>query len=342
MAPTDGIRGRQRAPSAPPAFATTMIRCLLLASAAATARAQRGARNGTRRLQALDRSPSFYDVARKTNTDKIKGRANLAKRDFQYAGSQNDKCKVFGHFYDTIYDRWMPRADAPRFQFLEIGYFNGHGFDAFMEFLPNAEAHSLEVSCLPPGDGKVDGYWTEWPKAWGNFAETNPRYASLRAAKRLHCGDASWFDFLEATWTTHMRRPDAPPLAVVVDDGSHIASQMVDTVFFWFPRLAPRGVLVVEDIQPTDAANPFRAKFLPQMMHDLHFCGNPDTLREVERFPTLRPLLNSIHCELHVCVFERNDEPAVPDLSRELSTQPAHALDPAAYGGRRSRGRGGG
>ena len=102
------------------------------------------------------------------------------------------------------------------------------------------------------------------------------------------------------------------------------------TVFFWFPRLAPGGVLIVEDIQPTKPANTFRSKFLPQMMHDLHFCGNPD-FKEHERFATLRPLLRSIHCELHVCVFERNSEPAIPDLSRDLSTPPAHALDPRAY-----------
>ena len=310
----------------------TPMRLLLLAAAAATTQAQSAARNDTRRRLApfSDQSPRFYDVAAKTETDKIQGHANLAARNYNYAGAANPKCKVFGHFYDTIYDRWMPKASAPRFQFLEIGYFKGEGFQAFSEFLPNAEAHSMEVSCLPAGktDNKVDGYWTKWP--WGNFAITHPMYHSLRAAKRLHCGDASWFDFLEETWTTHMRRPDAPPLKVVVDDGSHVAAQMVATVFFWFPRLAPRGVLVVEDIQPSNQANPFRAKFLPQMLHDLHYCGNPE-FKEVERFPTLRPLLNSIHCELHVCVFERNDEPAVPDLSRELSTQPKHALNPAAY-----------
>ena len=296
-----------------------------------------GGNSTRRRLQSVARpragDRSFYDVAMKTNTDKIKGRANLQSQTFIAPDNVVEpKCRVFGHFYDSIYDRWMPEPSAARYQFLEIGYYNGEGFDAFSEFLPNAEAHSMEVSCLPPGRKQKDGFWVEWP--WGNFARKNKRWEALVAERRLHCGDASSYDFLHATWTTHMRRPGAPPLMAVVDDGSHIASQMVATVFFWFPRIEPGGVLVVEDIQPTEVANPFRAKFLPQMYHDLHFCGNPsDKVQDVERFPTLRPLLKSIHCELHICVFERNGAPAVPDLSRALSAAPRHALAPMAFSG---------
>ena len=43
-----------------------------------------------------------------------------------------------------------------------------------------------------------------------------------------------------------MNRPDAPPLKIVVDDGAHIAEHMAQTVFFWFPRIQPRGVLIAE------------------------------------------------------------------------------------------------
>ena len=129
-----------------------------------------------------------------------------------------------------------------------------------------------------------------------------------------------------------MRRPDAPPLMVVVDDGAHMADQMAATLFFWFPRIEPGGIFVMEDIEPNSgAADKFLREVVPQMAMDVHFCGHPGNSNDRERFPTLRPLLQSIHCEMHICIFERNSEPAQPYLSKELSTPPKHALNMAAF-----------
>ena len=219
-----------------------------------------------RRLESFirpDRTP-FAEVALRWGTDKVMGVKHLAEGKFTYE-AEAERCRVWGHFYDSAYDRWLPRIDAPRYQFLEIGYSRGAGFDTFTDFAPNAELHSMEVRC--------------------ESGMTNPRFQGLVDAQRLHCGSAADVKFLERTWTTHMRRPDAPPLMVVVDDGSHAAAHMVASVFFWFPRVAPGGVVIVEDIQPTKAANAFRSKFLPQIMHDLHYCGNKGVgeLQEVER-----------------------------------------------------------
>mmetsp|Transcript_12280 Transcript_12280/g.20790 ORF Transcript_12280/g.20790 Transcript_12280/m.20790 type:complete len:132 (-) Transcript_12280:114-509(-) len=123
-----------------------------------------------------------------------------------------------------------------------------------------------------------------------------------------------------------MKRPDAPPLMVVVDDGAHVDAHMAQSVFFWFPRLEPGGLLVVEDIQPIGEANKFRTQFLPQILSDLHYCGDPK-LPDEPCFPTIQPLLASVHCEMHICVFGRNDMPAQPELSLDLSTMPNGALD---------------
>ena len=87
--------------------------------------------------------------------------------------------------------------------------------------------------------------------------------------------DMGNLNFLNSIWTNEMKRPDSPPLKIVVDDGAHIAEHMAQTVFFWFPRIQPRGLLIVEDIQPISEANAFRTQFLPQIMKDLHFCGDP-------------------------------------------------------------------
>jgi hypothetical protein len=64
----------------------------------------------------------------------------------------------------------------------------------------------------------------------GNFAVHNKNYQKYLDEDRLHCGDASNFVFLQNIWTTKMRRPGAPPLRIVVDDGSHLAWHMAQSV----------------------------------------------------------------------------------------------------------------
>eukprot|EP00977_Amphora_coffeiformis_P029937 scaffold43635_cov199-Amphora_coffeaeformis.AAC.1 len=179
----------------------------------------------------------------------------------------------------------------------------------------------MEISCLPPGK-QSEG---KWP--WGNFAEKNAHYQTLRAAHRLHCGDAASFAFLHDIWTTRMKRPDAPPLRVVIDDGSHLAKHMATTLFFWFPRIQPGGILVIEDVEPLPEAASFRTGVLPQILMDLHYCGNDEHFAETACFPTIQPLLHAVHCEMHICVLERNQEPAFETLSEQDSMPPPHALD---------------
>jgi len=218
-----------------------------------------------------------------------------------------------GHFYNTFYQRHLGHLSkgAPTkvkdHQFLEIGYFQGRGFDTYTEFLPKAELHSMEISCE-------------------SHAKKNDNYETLLKADRLHCGNANDVSWINKTWTEKMNRPDAPPLKIVVDDGAHLAKHMAQTVFFWFPRIQPRGVLIVEDIQPIREANKFRTQFLPQIMSDLHYCGDPKFVDDGPCYPTLMPLLASITCEMHICLFERNDEPAI-ELDLVNSTMPASALD---------------
>lgn len=187
--------------------------------------------------------------------------------------------------------------------------------------MPRAETHSIEIACLEPGP-RAEG---KWP--WGNFPSKNPRYQEYLDTRQLHCGDGSDYDFLHKVWTTEMKRPDAPPLKVVVDDGAHLAQHMATTLFFWFPRIEPGGVLIVEDIQPIIEANKFRTDVLPQVMKDIHYCGDP-RFSDKACFPQIDPLLQSVHCEMHICVFERNDQPAV-EYDKELSMPPKHALNAA-------------
>jgi hypothetical protein len=285
------------------------------------------AENTTPELAAAAHTPTFLSLAEKYGTDKVRGTSTLPAcrentKNCPRPEAINEGCKVTGHFYDSLYQKWLvPLAAGPAFQFLEIGYFNGKGFDAYTELLPNAEKHSLEIACIPAGP-RSEG---KWP--WGNFAQKNPNYQTLLDADRLHCGDASDFLFLHTIWMTHMKRPDAPPLKVVVEDASHLSEHMVTSVFFWFPRLEPGGLLFVEDIESQTPANAFRTNFLPQLFMDLNYCGvSDDPIKNKLCFPTLQPFLKGIHCELHMCVLERNDRPAV-EYDKSQSMPPANALD---------------
>eukprot|EP00550_Attheya_septentrionalis_P002643 CAMPEP_0198289906 /NCGR_PEP_ID=MMETSP1449-20131203/7945_1 /TAXON_ID=420275 /ORGANISM="Attheya septentrionalis, Strain CCMP2084" /LENGTH=402 /DNA_ID=CAMNT_0043988311 /DNA_START=54 /DNA_END=1263 /DNA_ORIENTATION=- len=269
----------------------------------------------------------FLAIGKKHGTDKVEGHVNLPgcledPEKCLRKGVQKKKCGPWGHFYDTIYQsRLGPYStdDVEPFQFLEIGFYTGSGYDTYVEFMPNAELHSMEIACIEHGP-REEG---KWP--WDNSAEKNPNYKQYLNAKRLHCGDASDVSFLHKIWMTEMKHPDAPPLKVVVDDGAHLASHMAQSVFFWFPRIEPGGLMIVEDIQPIQEANQFKSQFLPQIMNDLHFCGDPK-FPEQPCFPTLQPLLASIHCEMHICIFERNQEPAM-ELNITDSTMPKGALD---------------
>ncbi|KAL7540918.1 hypothetical protein ACHAXR_010480 [Thalassiosira sp. AJA248-18] len=302
---------------------------------------------------------NFYEIARATATDKVTAPTRLP-----YC-LQNDKactrpnctrveCRPWGHHYDTvsiaialhysvhtcdivrlilpfcnefcktkIYQQRLgpySRDNVDPFQFLEVGFFNGAGYDTYRAFLPRAECHSIEIACIEEGP-REEG---KWP--WGNFAAKNPRYQQYLDENRLHCGDGSDVSFLDSVWKNEMNRPDSPPLRIVVDDGAHLADHMAQSVFFWFPKIEPRGLLIVEDVQPISEANAFRTQFLPQLMKDLHFCGDPKQKSDDVCFPTLLPFLASIHCEMHICVFERNDRPA-KELSLEESKSPKNALD---------------
>eukprot|EP00533_Pseudo-nitzschia_delicatissima_P007030 CAMPEP_0116104912 /NCGR_PEP_ID=MMETSP0327-20121206/14724_1 /TAXON_ID=44447 /ORGANISM="Pseudo-nitzschia delicatissima, Strain B596" /LENGTH=386 /DNA_ID=CAMNT_0003597227 /DNA_START=117 /DNA_END=1280 /DNA_ORIENTATION=- len=274
----------------------------------------------------------FKIFAQKTGTDKVAGHKALPKciknpKECLHPAHENERCRVWGHFYDTIYDRWLgPYATSQEpMQLLEIGYYQGNGFEAYTKYLAdnkNAELHTMEISCIEEGP-RDEG---KWP--WGNFAIKHKWYKDLLSKERLHCGDASQYEFLNKIWTTKMKRPDAPPLKVVIDDAAHLHQHMAMSLFYWFPRIEPGGIMVVEDVQPAHEAKKFRTHIVPQVMKDLHWCGGSGhkIMDDSLCFPTIQPLLQGVHCEMHICVFVRNDEPA-RELSEPDSHTPPHAFD---------------
>ena len=286
--------------------------------------------------------PSFLSVALTTSTDKVRGTTNMPhcndpETDKCQEGkhencckfvSKNPRCRVWGHFYDSMYQKYLepynPANNPQPFQFLEIGYSNGAGFQTFHDYLVGPSIDGS--SALSTAGTAAELHSMEIKDLW---SRNRRMYDTYKDANRLHLGDASDFSFLNTVWTTHMKRPDgtAPPLKVVVDDASHMSKHIVTSVFFWFPRIAPGGMLIVEDIQPSGLSDAFRTQFLPQLMRDLHSCGSGGVDTDQDYcFPTLQPLLNRIDCEMHICVFERNDLPAL-DLDEKASAPPPNALN---------------
>lgn len=117
--------------------------------------------------ETAEKGLSFFDLGLKTGTDKVLGQKNfpLCLKEGKMCNevkNVREECQPFGHYYHTLYQQKLgshySRKDAELFQFLEVGFFHGNGYDTYREFLPRGECHSIEISCLPHGDRK-DGKW---------------------------------------------------------------------------------------------------------------------------------------------------------------------------------------
>jgi len=270
----------------------------------------------SRLTQETQTGPSFFELGQKYKTDKTAGQAHWNQNTFKFPGAVNPKCRVWGHYYHTLYEKWLKpwtSKTSEEVQFLEIGFSGGAGFAAFVDYLPTAEHHSIELQC------------DQFPRR-----QSAPWYASYEEEGRFHCGDSSHVDFLMETYEKmQSATAGAKPLKIVVEDASHMSHHQVAAIFFWFPRIEPGGIMIIEDIQPNRLSWAFRQEFWPQLLWDLHYCGDPLEAFPADAmcFPTLQPLLHSVHCEMHICVLQRNEVPARKSLSRHESTPPPNALN---------------
>jgi hypothetical protein len=104
---------------------------------------------------------SFLELGRQASTDKVAALKYLPG-ECTRANCTREECRPWGHFYQTLYQQriGMYSLDTVEpFQFLEIGFYNGNGYDTYRSFFSSAaELHSMEISCIPEGtreQGKV-------------------------------------------------------------------------------------------------------------------------------------------------------------------------------------------
>lgn len=282
------------------------------------------------RIQEQQQERNFYDIAVKYGNDKASGPKALehchdSKEHIlcpvKRQDAVNPNCRIVGHFYHNLYQQWlgpMSLDSIDPFLLLEIGFGLGKSVPVWNEFLPQAERHTIDVAC--------QNLETALPLL-------KPKYENEIHQGTLHCGSSSDIDFLQSVYdklVTNRSDDDKKPLKVVVEDASHIPSHMVTAVFFWLPRIEPGGLLFLEDIEPNSSTkhggHGIQSDFLPQLISDIHYCGDPLNTEDPSCFPTIQPLIQSIHCSLHICVIQRNDVPA-SNPSREESMPPPNALD---------------
>jgi len=107
---------------------------------------------------------NFFDIGITTGTDKVLGEKNLplCLKDDKACGQPQqvrDECRPFGHFYHTMYQQTIGTYsldDAAPFQFLEVGFFHGNGYDMTGNFFRVGIVIQLKFHAFHPVHGRKE------------------------------------------------------------------------------------------------------------------------------------------------------------------------------------------
>ena len=197
------------------------------------------------------------------------------------------------HEYGAPYQRWLGGVQDEKFAMIEIGFAGGKSAAAWEEFLPNAEIHEIEIACKPDRNEK--------------WVTSTPLFKKWSAAGRVHCQSVTEWDK-----TAAILESLKSPLQLVIDDGGHSPTEMGLTFLYFFPRLAPGGIFVMEDIAAAwHNKQQFVWSIVKPLMDDVQRDTRwPNTIKHPPKLPSIAPLLRSVSCYQGLCVIERNDAPA--------------------------------
>ena len=186
-------------------------------------------------------------------------RKTFGNRFFQRAGKLADKWEQYLSVYDSELAPYLARGTPVRL--LEIGVQNGGSLELWSEFLPPG-SEVVGIDC----DNKV-----------GSLTFNNPdisifvQDATNADAMRPLLGD-SLFD-------------------IILDDGSHICSEVIATFRLYFDYLTPGGKFLIEDLHTS---------YYPS-----HGGGYRDPVASIEWLKTLVDVLNLDHVQPHEHIPEQ-------------------------------------
>ena len=141
--------------------------------------------------------------------------ANLLELYAAHHGKVSDKWELYLHVYDDILNG--RRADPCRL--LEIGVQNGGSLELWAKYFANAK---VIVGC--DIDTECSRLFFDDPRIHLIVADINSKEA------RAHVTDIS------------------DSYDIIIDDGSHVPSDIIEAFLNFFPLLSPGGIYVVEDM----------------------------------------------------------------------------------------------
>lgn len=161
----------------------------------------------------MSNQASLDEIGQRHGTDK----ASRIVRGANFDEFSKDGQPIESHGYLRWYDRHLGHRRGEAIRILEIGYQRGYGLLTFCDGFPSAEVYGIDRDPLPDA-------------AWGLATVAQLDAANPAAADRFY-GSAG-----------------GRPFDVVVDDASHQTDQQLALLRLWWPRVAPGGVYVVEDV----------------------------------------------------------------------------------------------
>ena len=130
-----------------------------------------------------------------------------------------DSRKIFGHGFSKFYEKNFKHLREKKFNFLEIGTWEGASLASFAKYFRNAEIYGLDR----------------------NFKFN---YYSKRI-KFIYCDTSSGKDLVKLK--EYFQKNKIISFDIIIDDGSHILSNILKNFIFFFNLLKSGGIYVIED-----------------------------------------------------------------------------------------------
>lgn len=159
------------------------------------------------------RLTNFFPILKKPNYSILDERI-MSIRDIFYQHEQNVSDKWVNYF--DIYDECFNRHIGNNANVLEIGVQNGGFLQILSKYLKNATLYGVDI---------------------------DPRVLSLNLESNIHIYN---FDITDKH--TLKQQFKNIEFNIIIDDGSHICSDIIQTFKLFFSKLKPGGVFLIEDL----------------------------------------------------------------------------------------------
>lgn len=151
---------------------------------------------------------------------------------------QTDKTK-----YSKFYSFWLAQKDFKNI--LEIGAYKGASLRAWRDRFPSADVVGIE---------------------------SDPMLRALSPDLNIFVGDQTNTSFLESV------SQSIPQRDLIIDDGGHKMSQQITSFRYLFPKLAPGGYYIIEDLETSYLSNWIdqdltTTEFLKLLVDNVNFNG---------------------------------------------------------------------